>query len=308
MASGYLTMFKVTGDKRYKDKAIACLDWLIEHKSPKFIHYSWANHFAFASRGGKYEKHDSIIVWTALIGQTFLDAYEILNKPKYLEIAKSVCSWILELPREETTSGSCLSYLAFVQSSVHNSNILGATMLARTAILINDKAMLEVARDAINYSCTRQLSSGAWYYGEADNMHWIDNFHTGYNLDNLKCYIECTGDNTFISNLHRGYEFFKNTFFENNGRPKYYHNRVYPVDSQCAAQAIETLANFSDYDSTAIDLALKVANWTIENMQDDEGYFYYRQYPGGIKAKTPMLHWAQATTYKALSRLLLKLT
>jgi hypothetical protein len=41
-------------------------------------------------------------------------------------------------------------------------------------------------------------------------------------------------------------------------------------------------------------------------MQDKEGYFYYRQYPL-LKAKTPMLHWAQATTYKALSLLLLKL-
>jgi len=37
------------------------------------------------------------------------------------------------------------------------------------------------------------------------------------------------------------------------------------------------------------------------------GYFYYREYPF-IRAKTPMLHWAQATTYNALSVLLMKLT
>ena len=34
-------------------------------------------------------------------------------------------------------------------------------------------------------------------------------------------------------------------------------------------------------------------------MQDPSGYFYYRQYPLGIKAKTPMLHWAQAVMYTA---------
>ena len=77
------------------------------------------------------------------------------------------------------------------------------------------------------------------------------------------------------------------------------------MDSQCASQAIETLANFSEYDESALDLALKVAKWTIDNMQDKTGYFYYRQYPL-IKAKTPMLHWAQATTYKALTLLLSK--
>ena len=107
--------------------------------------------------------------------------------------------------------------------------------------------------------------------------------------------------------LKSGLDFYKKNLFEDTGRPKYYHNRVYPVDSQCASQAIETLANFSKIDNSALPIAIKVANWTIDNMQDKDGYFYYRQYPLGIKARTPMLHWAQATTYKALSLLLSKL-
>ena len=37
-------------------------------------------------------------------------------------------------------------------------------------------------------------------------------------------------------------------------------------------------------------------------MQDKRGYFYYRQYPW-MKARTPMLHWGQATMFKALARL-----
>jgi hypothetical protein len=49
-----------------------------------------------------------------------------------------------------------------------------------------------------------------------------------------------------------------------------------------------------------------VARWAIDNMQDKDGYFYYRRYPI-VKAKTPMLHWAQATTYKALVLLLTKI-
>ena len=308
MASGYLIRFKTNGDVRYKNKAVECLEWLIENKSPKFKHFSWANHFAFAGRSGRYDKDESIIVWTSLIGQTFLDAYELLNDARYLDVAKSVCSWILELPRERTTNGTCISYLASVQSSIHNSNMLGAAMLARTAKLIGDNEMLEVAHDAMVYSCSRQLPNGAWYYGEAKNQHWIDNFHTGYNLDSLKCFIEYTGDRDYESNLRKGYEFFKGNFFEENGLPKYYHDRAYPIDSQCAAQAIETLAHFDDYDPASLLLARKVARWTIENMQDKDGHFYYRRYPLGIKAKTPMLHWAQATTYKALSILLSKTT
>jgi hypothetical protein len=42
-------------------------------------------------------------------------------------------------------------------------------------------------------------------------------------------------------------------------------------------------------------------------MQDKQGFFYYRIYPLGIKAKIPMLHWGQATTYFSLSLIFSKL-
>ncbi len=184
--------------------------------------------------------------------------------------------------------------------------MLGAAMLARTAKFSGNDEYFKVARDGMTYSCSRQLSDGAWYYGEDPKNKWIDNFHTGYNLDSLKCYRESSNDDQFDGNLERGFKYYKKTFFEKSGRPKYYHNRTYPVDSQCASQAIETLSSFSDYDESSLELAMKVASWTIDNMQHKDGYFYYRQYPF-VKAKTPMLHWAQATMYRGLTLLLLKL-
>jgi len=213
----------------------------------------------------------------------------------------------MELPREKTDSGSCLSYLAHVQHAIHNSNMLGAAMLARTAKHTGNQGYVEVARSAMEYSCARQRADGSWWYAEASKHHWIDNFHTGYNLDSLRSYIESTGDETWRPNLGKGLEFYKAHFFEQNGCPKYYHGRRYPVDSQCAAQSIETLALFSADDPDCLPLAVRVARWTIENMQDKDGYFYYRIYPL-MKAKTPMLHWAQATMYKALALLVDRLS
>jgi rhamnogalacturonyl hydrolase YesR len=300
MAWGYLNMLQLNGKKQYAEKAVSCLEWLMENKAPGYENYSWGNHFDFAARSGRYSKFEPIIVWTSLIGQAFLDAYEILGEKKYLEVAISICEWIMELPREQTNSGACISYLAYMQSSIHNSNMLGAAMIARTAKFTGNDEYFKVARDAMTYSCSRQLSNGAWYYGEDAKNQWIDNFHTGYNLDSLKCYRECSKDDEFDNNLELGFNYYKKT------RPKYYHNRTYPVDSQCASQAIETLAMFTDYDESSLELALKVANWTIDNMQHKDGYFYYRQYPF-IKAKTPMLHWAQATMYRGLTLLLSKL-
>ena len=307
MASGYLARFRTTRDAAYLSKAEACLDWLDHHRARKFEKHSWSNHFDFASRGGSYTKEDPIIVWTALIGLAYVDAYELTGATRWIEIADSVCAWIRDLPRERTECGDCISYLAHVQSSIHNSNMLGAAMLARTSKHTGNRDYANVARSAIEYSCSRQRGDGSWWYGEDSKYHWIDNFHTGYNLESLKWYIDSTGEEVWYPNLRKGLEFYKVNFFEDDGCPKYYYNRRYPVDSQCAAQAIESLAAFSRNDPECLDLAVKVAQWTIENMQGRHGYFYYRSYPWG-KAKTPMLHWAQATMHKALASLLDQLT
>lgn len=306
MAWGYLTMLKKTGEATYREKAAACLDWLDHNKAPGYTWHSWGNHYDFSSRGGKLPRHEPIIVWTALIGQAFLDAWEQLGEQRHLDIAVSICNWILALPREKTGSGTCLSYVSFTQGSIHNSNMLGAAMLARTARITGSEPCRALAREAMEYSCSRQRPDGAWYYGESPDRHWIDNFHTGYNLDSLKSYTEDTGDKEFQGHLERGFAFYVDHFFEPDGTPRYYHDKTYPVDIQCAAQAIETLSQFSDLDPSALALAEKVARWTISHMQDESGYFYYRKYPL-LTSRTPMIHWGQCTMYRALALLSWKL-
>ena len=306
MAYGYLYLHKATGNAEYLEKAEACLDWLDAHKAASFQKHSWSNHFDFVGRGGGYSKDVPIIVWTSLIGQAYLEAFAQTRNERWLKIADSVCGWIMDLPRERTNSGDCLSYIADAQSSIHNASMLGAAMLARTASVTGNAEYRAVARSAMQYSCSRQLPDGSWWYAEDPRYHWVDNFHTGYNLDSLKCYLDCTGDGTWVPNMKTGLEFFKTHFFESNGRPRYYHSRTYPVDSQCAGQAIETLTLFSGQDPECLALACKVAQWTIDHMQEADGHFQYRHYPWG-KARTPMLHWGQGVIFKGLALLLLRL-
>ena len=306
MAWGYLTLYRATQHHSFLDKATQCLEWLDKHKVSRFKHHSWSNHFDFVSRGGSYTKNDPIIVWTSLIGQAYVDAFEITGNKWFLSIAESACNWILELPREKTERGDCISYFAHAQASIHNANMLGASLLAKTAKHNGNEKYLRVARSAMEYTCSRQLPDGSWLYAVDPKYSWIDNFHTGYNLDCLDAYLEASGDEEFRPTLNKGLAFYKAHFFEDSGRPKYYHTRTFPVDIQCVAQSIDTLALFSQRDPECHQLAAKVAIWAIRNMQDSSGYFYYRQYPL-VTSKTPMLHWGQATMFKALARLYLQL-
>ncbi len=304
MGWGFLDRYRLSHSDIYKRKTLDSLDWLKEHKSPLYPQYSWGNSFPYASRSLRIGVDEPTIVWTSLIGQVFLEAYETFGREEDLDVIESITRWTLDLPVEPTPRGLCLSYVAFQQKSIHNSNMLGAAFLAGAARHIENVRALEVAKEAMLYSCSRQLPDGGWYYGEDRANQWIDNFHTGYNLCSLKWYISASGDSDFDENLSRGLRYYTNAFFEEDGRPRYYHNRTYPVDIQCASQSIDTLALFSDDVPECLGLACRVAEWTINNMQDKDGHFHYRIYPGGIRAKMPMMHWGQATTYKALARLL----
>lgn len=302
MAWGYLRRFRALRRAADAQRARHCLDWLIAHRSQRYEPYCWGNEFGFTTRAGRIPAGEATIVWSGLIGQAFVEAYETLGDARYLAVASSICDWITALPRERTDRGACLSYVAFRQVSIHNSNMLGAALLARVARAAGRDELLPIARDAMLYSCSRLNPDGSWYYGADAKYHWIDNFHTGYNLDSLRRYRDSSGDRQFDDALAAAFAYFKSRFFEPDGRPRYLHDRAMPTDIQCAAQAVDTLTYFADLDAEALELACRTADWTIRHMQDDDGHFHYRDL-GWAQVRTPMFHWGQATMFKALAQL-----
>ena len=52
------------------------------------------------------------------------------------------------------------------------------------------------------------------------------------------------------------------------------------------------------------ELAKKVLQWTIRNMQDKKGYFYYQLKPG-ISSKISYMRWSNAFMFNAMSHYLL---
>jgi polysaccharide biosynthesis protein VpsJ len=304
LARGFIRLHQATGDQRWADKAEFALQWLTENESTGYSGACWGNHFDYQSRTFYLPKGVPTIVWTSLIGHAFLDAYDNFQKDSYLQVAISACEHILR-DLDTLTDGDsvCISYIPTQNKQVHNSNTLGASLLARTYSRTQTESYRALAQKAIQYAAKHQRANSSWYYGEAANLHWVDNFHTAYVLDCFKYYMAATGDDRFESALIKGYEYWKKTFFLEDGTPRYYDYKTLPIDIQCSSQAIDTLVFFSDRDPDSIRLALNVAKWTIDNMQDPSGYFYYRRYSSWLVNKTPTLHWGQATMFSALSGL-----
>ena len=233
----------------------------------------WAYPFAWQSRAFYAPRGTPNLICTAFAAR----AYERMNRPcdvSFLE-RDLLC---------ERDGERWLKYIAHSDTQVHNVNMVGAALLGR--------------KDCMEFSVKRQRADGSWWYGESENQHWIDNFHTGYSLVALKEYEAKTGDPDFAGSAERGFAFWEKTFWRTDGAPRYYHNEEYPFDTHCSAQGIVTFLAFG-----RVDDAVRVANWAVENMWDKRGFFWYQRGRRGIN-RLSYMRWTQAWMYYALAELI----
>lgn len=305
MVKGFLRAWQGTGDDSWLKPVHGLLDWLKENSSKGYSGHCWGNDFDFASRAGFFPKGMPTVVWSSHIQDAFLLAYELLGKEEYKKTAVSVADFVAnDLPRIEDASGVCLAYAPTIVLPVHNANLLGAVALLRGWRHSRNQGHYDMAKKAIAWSVQRINADGSWFYGDKPMLHWIDNYHTAYNLDCLRLAREIGGDDIVAEEIvKRTFTFWRDHFFMEDGRPKFYHARLYPIDIQATAQAIESLAKYSVHDETTLEMAWRTVLWVIGRMQKKNGAFRYRlrQYwTNNLEA----IHWGQATMLSALGHLL----
>lgn len=278
---------------------------LIEMQSKGYSGACWGYNFDWQNRVFFQPKETPTVVVTSFVANSLFDAYDVTNNTKYLDIALSSSNFILrDLNRFENENGLIFSYSPLDNSKVFNASLLGARLLARCFYYTKESTFLNFAKDAVKYVVNKQNDDGSWLYGEDKVQNWVDSFHTGYNLECLFEYKKYTNDNSFINSFEKGMTYYLSNFFENNGLPKYYNKNIYPIDIHSPAQFLVTLIKTEEYNKNSL-LAEKVLDWTLENMQSKNGYFYY-QISKFFNSQIPYMRWSQAWMFHSLSILLNK--
>ena len=305
-ARGYLNCYKKSGDEKYLDIALSCLNWLIENPSKGYSGFCWGYPFDWQSRVFIPKGTPSGVV-TSTAAHAFLDAYEIMKDDKYLNIAKSCCEFILnDLNADEVEEDKiCFSYTPIDNFHVHNASLFSASTLLRTFTYIKNEEYKDIGLKAINFTVSYQNEDGSWYYwAPPDKLLFnIDNYHTGFVLECLNISrraLKGEFEFEYERELRRGLEFYADNLFLEDGTPKLTNDSVYPVDIHSCAQAIITFCELADFEPKYLRLAEKVAEWCIKNMQDEEGYFYYRIYKRYVD-RMPYIRWGQAWMLRGLS-------
>jgi hypothetical protein len=290
------------GEEHDVNSLIDTLELLRSQDTP---YCCWGYSFPWQTRTIVVPRGTPNLVCTSFVANALLDAFENNGQARCLEMSISAAEYLLnELfwTAEDATAG--FSYpLPQLQSSVHNANFLGAALLCRAYRQSGEKKFLEPALRAARYSVSRQHEDGSWGYGEHATQRWVDNFHTGYNLCALRDICLYAETSEFEPNIRRGFEFYRRHFFREDGAPKYFHNRTYPIDTHSVAQSIITLLTLKEFDGNNFNLAYHVFKWAMTNMWDKTGYFYYQKLPF-YTSRVSYMRWSQAWMLLALSMLL----
>ena len=267
----------------------------------------WGYNFDWqARRLFLFKKNTPTVVATAFSVEALVESYEITKDENVLKTIVSAADFVLkDLSRTAHGKGFLFSYSVIDgNNTVINASLLGAKILSFTYGYSKNETHKDAARKAVLAACELQNEDGSWIYGLLPIQSWIDSFHTGFNLDAIETYQQHTGDQSFQTYLDKGWKYYTDYFFEADGKPKYYHNKTYPIDIHCPAQIIVTASKLGEF-KNQYNLLEKTLIWTIANMQHKKGYFYY-QIKKGMSSKISYMRWSNAFMFNAMAHYVLE--
>lgn len=262
----------------------------------------WGYSFPWQMRKGVVPAGAPNLVCTTFAANALLDAYDQTGDARCLSMAASAAEYILN--DLYWTDGAAVHSFAYplpsVRIEVYNANFLAAGLLCRVGRLTGEAKFMGPALAAARRAAAQQKQDGSWEYGGGATQRWIDNFHTGFNLGALRDVGFYARTSEFDNSLRRGFDFYRTHFVREDGGPRYFHDRTYPIDAHCVAQSIITLTEFQDFDPSSLTLADKVLQWALSHMWDERGFFYYRVLRLAT-IRTSYMRWTQAWMLLALA-------
>ena len=310
-----LAHYRHSQTKEAEVEARELLDDLMWMRLKGFSGAAWGYNFDWQSRAFFAPRGTPTIVPTAFAARALCEAAQVFGQAEYLPFARTICDFILnDLKRvNESSDEVCFSYSPLDQTRVLNASLLAGESLATIGQMSAEPSLCDWAMRAALYVVRRQRADGSWAYGADDYQSWTDTFHTAFILTSLSRIIDAvrsvpgavaTGFHDELDNtLRRGYEFWSERFFLDNGWPKYYPDRLYPADVHSAASAMIALVELRGRIPGTMILADKIATWAIENLWDRRGFFYYQR-RRFYTVRIPYMRWSEAWMAYALSRLL----
>jgi len=272
--SAYCYFYQLLKNDKYLEKAYYVAYLLKEKRTLDRHYHCWGYNFPWMARAFYVPRFKPNMIVSSFVGQAFLDLYCLDKNPEWLQLVSEIAFFIQqELILISSEYEICFGYIPGEHTIVHNSNLMGARLLARLYYILKDDKYKTLAIKSVSYTVNRQRSDGSWFYGDYPHHKWIDNFHTGFNLVAINDIQKFLKTDNWQHNIQIGFNYHLNNHFLPDMIPKYYNNKIYPIDIHNFAQGIITFTYFKHFDK-----AEKLIRKCLFEMWDiNRQYFYYQK-------------------------------
>lgn len=262
--------------------------------------FAWGYNFDWQARAFFVPKGTPNIVTTVYVGNALIDYYKLSNDQSIEVYIKGARDFILdEMILWEKTDSLCFAYIPNKKTEVHNANLWAAAYLARVDALWPREGTSVKVKKAVAFSLSDIQEDGYWPYGTSSHHRWMDNFHTGFNLETLMTIQRIYPEDRNEAVIQKVFDYYYDHFFMADGTPKYYPNKLYPIDIHTIAESIIICSKIRD--PRGLPLAEKILNVALSNFWDNGKQYFYYQKGRFIMNKIPYIRWAQAWMFYALS-------
>jgi len=216
------------------------------------------------------------------------------------ELAHSVLQFIQsQLDPESTDQGIRLKYKPTDDSSHYtiNANAVTARMFAELYDDRKDPRYRDFSEGILRYVANQQQPVGGWYYRDPPSASHLsmDNYHNGYIIESFIKHHEIFGGTKFENTLEDGLSFYRDRLFESNGAPNWDEQNTHPKDICAVAQGVIVFS-----EAGRLEFARRILDWSLENLYQGGGKFYYQRCKFYTK-KFTLMRWCQAWMAYALA-------
>lgn len=305
---GHLNLLRHTGGEVYSNDAYLLYQRLKRLSIKRKQGVAWGYNFDWQARAFFVPQGEANLVTSVYVGRAMLEYYAQMHDPEALQLALGVSEFILgEMVKFENSKFICFNYIPGKDAEVHNANLLGAAYLAQT-LPYQPKALQDEIQSKILKSVRFSLldidQDGSWPYGTMPFHRWIDNFHTAYNIESLIAVSSQLQTDEFIPAIKQVTDYYLANLFTPEGLPKYFNNKLYPIDVHVLAETIVLLQVLRQQGLISDPARVEVIETSllalISQFQDSKGYFYYQKLSKGWN-RIPYIRWGQAWMFYALS-------
>lgn len=305
-----MSRLNIISEEEADKKANFFFNWLIENPSTGYSGHCWGyNYFWPKKDGGYVPAYTPSVVVTGFVARAVLEYYLATKNEKAIELLKSMTKFVLnDVHLYKGDDGYCFSYTPVKKDLTVNANLLAAEVLAYSDSVSNENNYQGYIERVINFTLNNQNEDGSWYYSfdyeSREPKKQID-FHQGYVLESLFRLSEYANitSKKLSQAIKKGLDYYQKNQFDEGGRAYWRFPSKWPVDIHNQSQGIITFSKFRTLDESYLPFAQIIAEWTIKNMQDRKGNFYYQKWPF-LTNKVNYLRWNQAWMLLALTTLI----